>query len=74
MNAMIQRALVLIACVLLAACASAGKTATSPPQEQRAVTAEQQYIAYVERVARRRGIQVTWVNPPHLREKVDSKH
>lgn len=37
------------------------------------MTAEQQYIAYVERIAKRRGIQLTWVNPPRIEDKAASK-
>jgi hypothetical protein len=69
MNAMIRLAVVVSSCGLLAACASAGGTASAPPPEQRQLTAEQQYIAYVERVAKRRGIHLTWVNPPRAEEK-----
>ena len=69
MNAMIRLAVAVSACGLLAACASTGGTASSPPPEQRPLTAEQQYIAYVERIAKRRGITLTWVNPPRIEEK-----
>lgn len=69
MNAMIRLAVVVSTCGLLVACASAGGTASAPPPEQRQLTAEQQYIAYVERVAKRRGIHLTWVNPPSTEEK-----
>nr|WP_298129213.1 hypothetical protein [uncultured Pseudoxanthomonas sp.] len=69
MNAMIRLAVAVSACGLLAACASTGGAASSAPPEQRPLTAEQQYIAYVERVAKRRGITLTWVNPPRIEEK-----
>jgi len=37
------------------------------PQARPELTRDQLYIAYVERVARRRGIHVMWVNPPQKR-------
>ena len=73
MNAMIRLAVAVSTCGLLAACASSGGTASAPPPQQRQLTAEQQYIAYVERIARRRGIQLTWVNPPRIEEKATSQ-
>jgi hypothetical protein len=74
MNAMIRLAVVVSTCGLLAACASSGGTASAPPPEQRQqLTAEQQYIAYVERIAKRRGIHLTWVNPPRIEEKTTSQ-
>jgi len=73
MNAMLRLAVVVSTCSLLAACASTGGTASAPPPEPRQLTAEQQYIAYVERIAKRRGISLTWVNPPRIEEKTASK-
>lgn len=68
MNAMLRLAVVVSICGLLAACASSGGTASAPPP-QRQLTAEEQYIAYVERIAKRRGIHLTWINPPRIEEK-----
>jgi hypothetical protein len=59
--------------VLLAACASTGGTASSAPLEQHQLTPEQKYIAYVERNAKRRGIQLTWVHPPQAAETAVNK-
>lgn len=73
MNAMLRLAVVSSACALLAACASTSGTVSSPPPAQRQLTAEQQYIAYVERIAKRRGIHLTWVNPPRFAEKTADK-
>lgn len=73
MNVVMRLAVVVSACGLLAACASTGGAASAPPPEQRTLTAEQQYIAYVERIAKRRGIQLTWVNPPRIEEKASSQ-
>lgn len=63
------RMAVLAASVLgLAACATTGEqTATghTPVQQQaRTVETDTEYMARVEAVARRRGIGLTWVNPP----------
>ncbi|CAN7419323.1 hypothetical protein LJR143_002454 [Pseudoxanthomonas sp. LjRoot143] len=73
MNVVMRLAVVVSTCGLLAACASTGGAASAPPPEQRTLTAEQQYIAYVERIAKRRGIQLTWVNPPRIEEKAGSQ-
>lgn len=73
MNVVMRLAVVVSTCGLLAACASTGGAASAPPPEQRTLTAEQQYIAYVERIAKRRGIQLTWVNPPRIEEKASSQ-
>lgn len=74
MNAMIRFAVVVSSCAVLAACASTHGATSAAPPEQRPLTAEQQYIAYVERIAKRRGIQLTWVNPPRIAEKTPSQH
>ncbi|MBD9478145.1 hypothetical protein [Pseudoxanthomonas sp. PXM02] len=73
MSAMIRLAVVVSICGLLVSCASTGGTASAPPPEQRQLTAEQQYIAYVERIAKRRGIHLTWINPPRFEEKAASQ-
>lgn len=72
MNAMLRLAVVVSICGLLAACASSGGTSSAPPA-QRQLTAEEQYIAYVERIAKRRGIHLTWINPPRIEDKVTSQ-
>ena len=73
MNAMIRLAVVVSTCGLLAACASSGGTASAAPPEPRQLTAEEQYIAYVERIAKRRGIHLTWINPPRIEDKATSQ-
>jgi hypothetical protein len=55
--------------MLLGACAGTQEmTSTGAPapdlQDRPEPTSDQLYIAYVERIAKRRGIHVTWVNPP----------
>jgi hypothetical protein len=53
--------------VLLAACASSGATTGYVPQKthpQTRLAQDEAYMAHVEALARRRGIDLTWVNPP----------
>ena len=65
MNASLRMA-VLVSVVGLAACAGMqSKTPYVPePQAPSIMDDDEAYIAYVERVARRRGIEVVWVNTP----------
>lgn len=49
----------------LAACASTGGAAyVPPPHTPSLMDQDEAYIAAVERIARRRGIDVVWVNTP----------
>lgn len=62
------------AVVFLGACAGTQEmTSTGSPasetQDKPELTADQRYIAQVERIAKRRGIHVTWVNPPRSPDK-----
>ncbi|MFC5570627.1 hypothetical protein ACFPN1_11205 [Lysobacter yangpyeongensis] len=54
--------------VFLAACASSGGTASYAPEAktyaQTRLDTDDAYMARVEAAARRRGIDLTWVNPP----------
>jgi len=66
MNASLRMA-VLLSAMGLSACAGMEAKSTYVP-EQRApsiMDADEEYIAYVERIARRRGLDVVWVNVPH---------
>ena len=59
-----------VATLGLSACAGThGVSRAAPPVESRpgAITNDGAYIARVEQVARRRGIEVQWVNPPTKR-------
>lgn len=49
--------------VAMAGCASMEPRGEAAPRAQ-ALTAEEMYIARVEQIARRRGIDVMWVNLP----------
>mgnify|MGYP000865277614 CR=1 FL=1 len=68
MKAVVHIALASSVLALLAGCAGTHEM-TKAPAPQQTLTAEQQYIAYVERIAKRRGIHLTWVNPPKLADK-----
>lgn len=67
MKASLQAALIATSALLLAACASSGGIAKAPAQPYQApdqVVTDAEYMAIVERVARRRGVSVRWFNPP----------
>lgn len=67
MKTSLQAALVAASAVLLAACASSGGLAKAPPgpaQSRGTVAVDSEYMAIVEQVANRRGVQVRWFNPP----------
>ena len=66
MNASLRMA-VLLSAMGLSACAGMEAKSTYVP-EQRApsiMDTDEEYVAYVERIARRRGLDVVWVNVPH---------
>ena len=68
MKTSLQAALVAASAILLAACASSGGLAKAPAQPQAqpsdTITTDAEYMALVERVARRRGVTIRWFNPP----------
>jgi hypothetical protein len=70
-NAMktLPKVLLLSICALgLGACASTQEQAYQPePPAPGSVVTDAEYVAYVEAVARRRGIDVQWVNRPTKR-------
>ena len=63
MKALPVSLLLTLAGLCLSGCASTndrmGTASVAPP-----MTAEQAYVAKVERIALRRGLEVIWVNPP----------
>ena len=66
MNASLRMA-VLLSTVGLSACAGMESKSTYVPPESRTPTimdTDEAYVGYVERVARRRGLDVVWVNVP----------
>lgn len=70
MKSMIRLAAAAAATCLLAGCATSQEQAsyTAPERAPGAVVTDDAYVAYVERVARRRGIDVQWVNVPTRRQ------
>lgn len=68
MNAFARIAVLSLPILALAACASAGgttgytaaRTTSAVPR----IDKDSEYMARVEATARRRGVDVTWVNPP----------
>ncbi|GAB3336999.1 hypothetical protein [Marilutibacter aestuarii] len=67
MNVKLRLALLSLPLLGLSACASAPAQRTAPAPERsssNAMAIDEEYVAYVERVARRRGISVTWVHQP----------
>ncbi len=70
MNARLRFALLTLSMTGLAACASTGTTSSAAPAAARPMTQIEQdsaYVAKVEYLARRRGVHLTWVNPPTRR-------
>ena len=61
-----QWAVLSIALIGLSACASTQHVATRVQPEARrgTITGDSEYVARVEQIARRRGIEVKWINPP----------
>ena len=68
MNASLRTAVLLLSVLGLAACASVREksdTTFVPPQRAPSLLdADEAYMAKVERIARRRGVEVVWVNVP----------
>ena len=74
MKLRLHAVLVAIPAVALAACASGGmayKQASPQHNPTRQVT-DAEYVAYVERKALSRGVEVHWVHPPTKRVEVAS--
>ena len=73
MSRMLFKAVLSISVAGLCACAGTPQRVSQAPppvpsaDRPGAVVSNGEYIAYVERVARRRGIEVKWVNPPTKR-------
>ena len=54
---------------LLAACASSSRVVT---KHEGVIRTDAEYVARVEAMARKRGIEVVWVNPPKIRPETVS--
>lgn len=64
MNASL-RMVVLLSAVGLSACAGMeSKSTYAEPRSPSIMDTDEAYVGYVERVARRRGLDVVWVNVP----------
>ena len=65
MNASLRMAVLSLSVLGLAACAGTEvKTAYTEPKDPSIMDNDEAYMAYVQRVAQRRGIDVVWVNTP----------
>ena len=67
MNASLRMLALSVAVVGLAACAGMPEKSAQVERAPTIMDADQAYVAYVERVARRRGIEVVWVNVPRAK-------
>lgn len=71
MNRVHQAVSIACAVVVLSACASSGGMASAPQADHDRyvgrIMTDAAYVAAVEQVARDRGVQVQWVNPPQKR-------
>lgn len=70
MNASLRSAVLLLPVLGLAACAGMQERSSAafvPPQRAPSIMDDELYIARVEQIARRRGIEVVWVNLPRKR-------
>lgn len=66
MKAALGFAFLSLSLVAITGCASMDHRADAAAPQAQAMTAEEAYIARVEQIARRRGIDVLWVNPPRF--------
>lgn len=66
MNASLRMATLSLVVLGLSACAGTQTRSTYVPEPTPSsiMDNDEQYMAYVERIARRRGIEVVWVNLP----------
>ncbi|MBB1089558.1 hypothetical protein H4F99_13825 [Lysobacter sp. SG-8] len=71
MNARFRVFVLMLSTLGLAACASAPveRTAQAPERAPTIMDTDEAYVAYVERIARRRGLEVHWVNLPRAQVK-----
>jgi len=69
MNALSRVAVLSLSAVGLVACATTDQTARVSP-DTRTIVTDEAYMGAVEQIARRRGLEVVWVNPPTTEELV----
>lgn len=75
MNAPLRFVVLSLSILALGACASTRSAYVAPERTTHRpgdviVVTDDEYVSYVERTARRRGIGVTWVNPPSKRKVI----
>jgi hypothetical protein len=58
----------ILACGLLGACATTGNNPSLRTADDN-LSADTAYMAKVNRVATRRGVQIYWVNPPRVADR-----
>lgn len=72
MNARTRLLLPLAATCLVASCASMDdRMASAPASGELHMVNDAEYISAVENMAARRGVRVTWVHPPKVRNEDD---
>jgi len=69
MNALSRVAVLSLSAVGLVACATTDQAARVSP-ETRTIVTDEAYMSAVEQIARRRGIEVMWINPPTTAEEL----
>lgn len=69
MNAKSRIALLSLPVMLLSACTTMDERASTRPSLD-SMTPQERYVAEVERIARIRGIEVVWVNPPEATKQL----
>ena len=67
MNVLSRAAVLSLSVVGLMACATTDPTVRVSP-DTRTIVTDDAYMSVVEQIARRRGIEVMWVNPPTTAE------
>ena len=67
MKAFLSFAVVSSTLLFLTACASTGTAYEKAPMKQESVVTDNVYVATVEYIAKQRGTEIMWVNPPKKR-------
>ncbi|QDH69602.1 hypothetical protein [Marilutibacter alkalisoli] len=68
MNARLRALVLSLSVIGLAACASMPERSAEAQKASVVRDYDQTYVAYVEQVARKRGVDVHWINPPQARK------
>ena len=70
MKTMLRVVALSLAVMGLAACASMDDQSARVSPQVAPISADQAYMARVEELARRRGLEVMWVNPPTIHQNL----